>query len=150
MREIRFFIPGIPRPGGSKKVFGIKKGGIYTGRFVVTDAAGKGNRDWRASVGESAARSIGDEAKLLGPIELELVFRMPRPKSHFKKDGVTPSSGFELLHTKMPDVGKLARSTTDACKGILWRDDSQIVKETHEKWYSDQPGCHLIAKEIEI
>ena len=51
MKNIRqpihdFFVEGIPRPGGSKKAFAIKKNGRYTGKTIVTDA-GKHTKKWR-------------------------------------------------------------------------------------------------------
>lgn len=145
MIEIMFFVPGIPRPGGSKRVFPIRKAGILTGKFIVTDAAGQANKDWRASVAHEA--KIAMEARSLGPLTtpvmLTLNFRLPRPKGHFNSKGVLKPSAPEYP-TSRPDVGKLARSTQDALTHIVWIDDAQIVEETHRKLYVEHnghPGC---------
>lgn len=162
MNEIRFFVGGIPQSGGSKTAFAIKKAGVYTGRSAMVEAGTKESRqrkrDWRAKVTLAAgvAANEANEANITGlenpfplrcPVYLELVFYMPRPKSHFRpKDGaVRPSA--PQHHIVMPDAGKLARGTTDACKGILWRDDSQVIEELHKKAYTTgQPGCWITVR----
>lgn len=151
MKEIRFFISGIPSPGGSKSAFCLKKGGIYTGRAVVVDAGGKKTKEWRQDVATAAmeAMRLADSAPLTGAVELELIFQMPRPKSHFRSDGVTLKPGSQLRHVTRPDCTKLARSTEDAMTGKVYLDDAQIVKQTHEKFFSDQPGAWVIVKEAE-
>lgn len=152
MKGIRFFVPGIPAPGGSKRGFAIKKGGAYTGHVAIVDAGGERTKNWRASVVSAAWKAMEGPSKilLLGPIQLELLFQMPRPKSHFRSDGVTLRPSAPLHHVIRPDCGKLARSTTDACTGILWRDDAQIVVDHGEKAFSLQPGCWIVVKTVEI
>src|ERR1043165_1423642 len=164
MKEIRFFVAGSPRPGGSKRVFPIRKGGVLTGKFIVTDAAGQANKDWRASVaheGKEAMREPvnngnGEVAAFVefhpipGPLELELHFVLPRPKGHFKPGHPWLKDNAPEHHTSRPDAGKLARSTTDALTSILWRDDAQIVKETHSKAYGSRPGVTVIVREAKI
>jgi len=44
---ITLFIPGIPAPGGSKRGFAIRKGGVLTGRVAMVDAGGQRTKDWR-------------------------------------------------------------------------------------------------------
>jgi Holliday junction resolvase RusA-like endonuclease len=165
MSEIRFFCPGIPSPGGSKSVFPIKAkskfftcpkcsiewntGPAFTGRFVVTDAGGKKTKEWRQDVAKAAllAMKAAELAPLSGAIEVEMIFQMPRPKSHYRSDGVTLRPGSPLRHMTRPDVLKLARSTEDSLTGICFADDAQIVKETIEKAYSADSGCWVIIRE---
>lgn len=160
MREISFFVAGIPRPGGSKRVFPIRKAGALTGKFIVTDAAGQANKDWRASVAHEAQEAMRNshdtyENPWTGPVELELYFKLPRPKGHMlPKARIAKGGGVTFVrenapthHTSRPDAGKLARSTTDACTSILWADDAQIVKETHTKSYGARPGVQITMRE---
>ncbi len=158
MSEIRFFCPGVPAPGGSKTGFAIKKGGQYTGRVAIIDAAGKRNKEWRQRVACAAMNAMkhADLAPMTGPIEAEFIFQMPRPKSHYGARRYQKISHVEdpgilrphapPCHITRPDVLKLARSTEDALTGICYGDDSQIVKETIEKFYSDQAGAWIILK----
>lgn len=144
--NLTFFVPGIPRPGGSKRVFPIRKGGKLTGKFIVTDAAGKGNKDWRASVAHEASQNV-ITSDLLGlparlPMRIEIVFTLPRPKSHFRANGTLKPTA-PAYHITKPDCLKLARSTTDALTGILYFDDSQLVIETYNKGYGPNPGAHI-------
>jgi Holliday junction resolvase RusA-like endonuclease len=160
MNEIKFFVSGIPRPGGSKRVFPIRKGGQLTGKFIVTDAAGQANKDWRASVAHEGKLCLGNPdyadslyfGSMTVPIEIELHFVLPRPKGHIKGEAidgslVTLKKSAPEHHTSRPDTGKLARSTVDALTHILWVDDSQIVKETHSKAYGSRPGVTVIVRE---
>jgi Holliday junction resolvase RusA-like endonuclease len=150
MNELRFFVSGKPAPGGSKKVFPIRKAGVLTGKFVVTDAGGMANKNWRANVAHAGAQAMKERGLRPGvcALELELIFHLPRPKSHFlSKSVIQLRAGAPMFPITRPDVGKLARSTQDALTGIVWRDDAQVVKETHEKVYSDQPGCWIVIRE---
>lgn len=159
VKEIRFFVNGCPAPGGSKQAFvplhPVTKQPYRskaTGRIVVNviDDAGKRNKEWRGNVAAAAmeAMRLADSAPLTGAVELELIFQMPRPKSHFRSDGVTLKPGSPLRHVTRPDCTKLARSTEDAMTGKVYLDDGQIVKQTHEKAFSDVPGCWVIVREV--
>lgn len=138
-----FFVPGIPAPGGSKKGFVNPK----TGCVVIVDDA-KRNKDWRATVALFASQRFHEP--LTCPVSVEVMFYMPRPKGHLRKDGsVRPSA--PQYPTVKPDATKLWRSTEDALKGIAWRDDSQVVQQFICKVYGSRPGAliwiHEIAKE---
>lgn len=143
---IQFFVAGQPRPGGSKRVFGIKKNGIPTGRFIVTDASGPAGKDWRASVVQSAfeAMRAANLAPLQCALRLNLNFLMPRPKYHFKKNGELKDNA-PTRHIKPADSTKLTRSVEDACTKICWQDDAQICEQFITKNYTSivcpQPGC---------
>lgn len=149
MKEIRFFIPGTPSPGGSKSAFCLKKGGRYTGRAVVVDAGGKKTKLWRQEVAKAARLAMDGETRLTEAVEIELIFHMPRPKSHYRSDGLMLRSGRPPEHITRPDCTKLARSTEDAMTGIVYADDGQIVKQTHEKFYCEPEagGAWIIIRE---
>jgi Holliday junction resolvase RusA-like endonuclease len=145
---IQFFVPGIPRPGGSKRAFPIKKGGQFTGRVAIVDAAGQSNKDWRASVVQFAfeAMKASGKSPLDGPLSMLLTFRMPRPKYHYDSKGL--KSEAPAYHTIKPDTTKLTRAVEDAMKGIVFRDDCQIANQAASKVYSDEPGCYIEIRRI--
>jgi len=158
MNELRFFVPGHPAPGGSKSAFvptNRQTGEPYrkNGRIIVnvTDAGGKKTKAWRQEVAKAAfiAMKNADLAPFTGPVEMELLFHMPRPKSHYRSDGVTLRPGCPLQHVFKPDALKLGRAVEDGLTGICFADDSQVVKESLEKFYSDQPGAWVCIKEAE-
>ena len=138
---ISFFVPGMPKPGGSKKAF------VIGGRARIVDACAK-NKEWRAVVSLCAAEAMIGTPMFDGvPLDVSFTFYLPRPKGHFGKKGLKPNAPpFPL---PKPDVLKLARSTEDACSTIVWRDDSANVTMTLRKRYvSDgaQIGCAVQIK----
>jgi len=141
MNPIRFFVPGIPAPGGSKRAFINRK----TGRPIVTDDC-KRNKDWRTMVGWAGTEQF--KAPLAGPLRVEFHFVMPRPKDHFGKGKnagkLKPSA--PQYHTSRPDATKLIRSTEDALTGIAWRDDAQIAHQVGDKVYGDKPGAWIMVE----
>ncbi len=141
---LSFFVPGHPKPGGSKRGFYIQK----LKRVVITEDC-KHSKDWRAVVALKAAEVMagvmGGRPPLEGPLEVAIRFQVARPQSHFGKRGLKPSA--PKLPAKKPDLTKLWRSTEDALTGIVWKDDSQIVHQTISKSFSDQPGCYIEVSE---
>jgi Holliday junction resolvase RusA-like endonuclease len=138
-KMIRIEVSGIPKPGGSKR-------GFYRGgKVIITDAC-KGSKDWKSLVAYSARQQYQGNP-LTGSIRVYVTFKMPRPKYHFKKNGM-PSAKLETYHTKKPDATKLMRSTEDALTGILWADDSQIYHQEITKIYGAQPGAVIEVEEI--
>ena len=152
---ISFFVPGVPKPGGSKRAF-FRPGMKHP---VITDASGQPGRDWRAVVKDCAMQAIArppsTENEILGfdpptwPLEgalkLAVTFQMVRPKGHFrsgKHDSKLKPSAPDFP-TGRPDATKLTRSLEDALTGILWRDDAQIVEQVIRKRYADQPGARV-------
>lgn len=140
-----FFVPGIPKPGGSKKAFRHAK----TGKIIVTDSC-KGNKDWRAVVALAATEAFR-EGPLTGPLQVEFGFCLLRPKGHFGtgKRAAEIRSSAPTYPTVKPDTTKLIRSTEDAMTGIVWRDDSQIVIQHGTKVYSDRAGCLVTVRELD-
>jgi len=137
-----FFVPGTPRPGGSKTAFYNKK----TGRAMIVDAGGKPTKNWRDSVA-TAALEAGIE-KLDGPVRLNLSFFFERPKSHYRSGKYSNELKTDApkFKTSKPDTTKLIRSTEDALTGIAWHDDSQVIRQFAEKLYCDKdatPGCKV-------
>lgn len=72
-------------------------------------------RPWREAV---KAAAYGAGPLLDGPLAVQMVFTLPRPKSAPKRD-TTPY--------RTPDLSKLARSTEDAITDAgLWSDDARV------------------------
>lgn len=71
------------------------------------------------------------------PIEVECRFYFSPPKS-YTKTKLKQISSKQMLYTKKPDVDNLFKGVTDALNGVIYKDDSQIIKATMYKEYSDQ------------
>lgn len=82
------------------------------------------------------------------PLEIDIVFYMPIPKSYSKKQKAEILSG-RLKHTKKPDIDNLIKSVLDALNGLVYADDSQIIKVTAVKRYAETGSTELTIKEGE-
>jgi Holliday junction resolvase RusA-like endonuclease len=145
---IQFFVPGVPKPGGSKKGFIHAR----TGRVIVMEDCAK-NKDWRASVAHEG-RLVHQGALLSGPLFLEIVFVFCRPKSHYGtgKNAILLKSSAPIWHTQSPDSTKLVRSTEDALTKVLWVDDSQICEQrVTKRWVprNVMSGAHVTVRKLD-
>jgi Holliday junction resolvase RusA-like endonuclease len=129
MPEITFTVYGIAQPAGSKTA-----GVTRAGKVFVRDAARHG-APWRRHVARSAAEAMNGSGLLEGALEVSVIFTVPRPKGHYGAKGLRPSA--PAHPTVRPDVTKLLRAVEDACTGIVWRDDSQIVAQHAYKEYGE-------------
>ena len=140
--HVKFFVPGIPAPGGSKTIFFNK----MTGKPIVAPAC-KRTKDWSSHVRFAALEAVEGRPPYNGPVRLGIDFVMPRPKSHFRtgKHAGELKPDAPQWHTKAPDTTKLIRSTEDALKGICWRDDSQVCWQIAVKFYCRPTGTFCLS-----
>lgn len=136
---IVFQVLGRPQPAGSKK--GFKN--PHTGRVIITDDAKK-SRPWKQQVAGAAAAHV-DGRLLTGPVRLDVVFYLARPKGHHgtgRNSGTVKRSAPEYPTVK-PDTTKLLRAVEDALTGTCWRDDAQVVVQTARKLYGAPERCEV-------
>src|SRR5215813_9909405 len=112
---ISFFVSGTPRPKGSKHAFLHPN----TKRIVMIESAAKDLKPWMSDIRYHAEQHKPNGEVYDGPVYIRMTFGMPRPKSLPKKI---------LEPLKRPDLDKLVRAVLDALKGVLYRDDSQVVE----------------------
>ena len=60
------------------------------------------------------------------------------PKSWSKRKHIAANMG-DIRPTTKPDWDNIGKAVCDALNGLVWKDDSQIVHATTEKYYSDDP-----------
>ena len=121
------FVAGEAKPQGSKRGFVTK-----TGRVAMVEMAGNPLKQWRTAISwkmKGEAAKAGWE-KTDAPVSVKLIFQMRRPKKPKYPDPVT-----------RPDLDKLSRAVLDALTdtGVIWQDDSQVVRLLAEKHYA-RPG----------
>ena len=51
-------------------------------------------------------------------------------------------------HKAIEFIYRQAPLYADAFNGVVWRDDSQVVRVVSEKRYSDRPGVLVTVKEV--
>lgn len=126
MSSVTFTVRGFPAPQGSKRAIVNR----YSGKAALIESS-KRVKPWRADVREAAITAMGDPMFMLrGPLYVELEFRLPRPKGHYRTGihaGELKPSAPEHLAGK-PDIDKLARAVLDAITGIVWTDDAQVTQ----------------------
>ena len=140
---IQFFVPGIGRTAGSKSAFKDRRGKVHLTH------AGKYSKGWMDKVSWFALKEHGQRTVLLTcPISLKLTFFQKRPSGHYRTGryaGLLKDSA-PKYPTSKPDLTKLIRAAEDALTGIIWKDDSQIVKQDTKKVYcgpKDKIGVYI-------
>lgn len=147
MSKVEFFVPGVPAPGGSKKGYYNK----HT-KFVTLTSACPRTKPWMETVKWWAKQAWNRQCLLERHIRFTFEFHMLRPKGHYgvgRNAGIVKASSPKFPGVR-PDLTKLVRSTEDALTGIIWRNDSLVVKQDNSKIYVDKdPGVQILIEEIE-
>lgn len=76
------------------------------------------------------------------PLWLSVIAYMGIPKSKSKKFKQAAKDGWERP-TKKPDLSNIVKGIEDALNGLLYKDDSQIVKLDVTKYYSEEPRVEV-------
>lgn len=116
------------------------------GGFVKTYTPAK-TSEWEDVVREEARKAMGSSEPIDGPVALSLRFYLPIPASWSKKRTEAAKSGQER-HIKKPDADNFAKAVMDACNGVLFIDDSQVVDMHVAKYYSDWPRVVVTMLEV--
>lgn len=88
-----------------------------------------------------AQKQAGNQPRLAGPIQADVLFVISKPKKPKDKN----------YHVVRPDLDNLLKLVLDALNGILWNDDSQIVQICASKRYvndNEKPYIELILKDL--
>ena len=117
--------------------------------------------DVRAACKAALLRSGARGLHPLGTaLAVEMVFRFPRPKSHYRTGRfageLKPNA--PTFHTAKPDADNCAKAVLDAlgrfdqCPNLLWCDDAQIAWAPPLKLYADpeqEPGASVVIYPLE-
>lgn len=87
------------------------------------------------------------------PVSINIKFYMKRPNDHFKtrqkkvqrdvsmlKPQHLPTSDYNPVATR-PDIDNLVKFILDCCTGVLYEDDTQVVKLVVTKMYDNHRNC---------
>lgn len=134
---IKFWVPGLPVPQGSK-IPGVTK----NGRPYLRESSDKHLKPWRAAIKETAEKAreeLGLET-LDGPVGLSLDFVFPRLKSDPDR----------IWKYTAPDGSKIQRAVEDALTDAgVWTDDARVVTWAGAKWHGDCPGVTIRVWQID-
>lgn len=145
-RRLEFFVPGEPKPMGSKTAFVVK--GKFGPRAVVTDGKkGPEMRAWKDSVIAATMAEDDRGERIMGAVRVSLTFFLARPAGHTGKKGLLPSA--PRYPAVKPDLDKLARSTLDALAVALLSDDARVVTLELAKRYAEgATGARIVVEEL--
>ena len=128
---IAFEIPGPPVGKGRPRAFRM-------GNSVRMHTPEK-TASYESLVKIAARIAMKSAAPMAFPVALSLVVRHAIPKSWSKRRQDAALAGTERPTTK-PDADNVAKAVADACNGIVWVDDAQVVELHVSKRYSATPG----------
>lgn len=136
---IRFTVPGEPTGKGRPRV--VKKNG-FTRTYTPDKTVSYENLvKW-------VVTSADNFKPITGEIEASIKAMYKIPKSMSKKDRKLVDEG-KLHPTKKPDLDNVAKIILDSLNGIAYSDDSQVVRLTVEKHYSDEPRVEVVLREAD-
>ena len=133
MSEVRFTSYGTVAGQGSMNAFV----SASTGDVIVTHPHKL--TAWRQHVGYDALQAMRGRQLLEGPLELQALFYIVRGKT-VKRDAP---------HVK-PDIDKLLRGIGDALEGIVYVNDSQIIRIVGEKFYGEPSRVEVVVMQCEV
>lgn len=133
--SITFSIPGPAVPERKRQV----RMGTFTRRVDTPECKNK-----KAQIQSCAAAAmVGADGlldpPLMCPLQVTIRIYRPRPASWTKK---------RWAWDVKPDCSNFAKLIEDACTGIIWSDDAQIVRLIVEKRHRAAPGIRVTAREI--
>ena len=150
MTALAFFVPGKPQTAGSKTAvpMGSRMGVIEAG----TKESRARKKTWRGDLRDGALRAmeqlpVADLTELLdAPLAVTMVIVRRRPATHIRANGTVKDWAAPLLPVQRPDTVKIVRAAADALTGVLWDDDSQIVRHQLHKAFGDQAGLRAVSE----
>lgn len=134
--DFAFTIPGKAAPKGSR-VAGVTKTGVRFNRESNPHVQ-IWMRHAKATLTTAACEAQHIAWDKDTPLAVTVTFYVERPK---KPTYEYPSRG---------DVDKLCRSLLDACTGIVWADDSQVVHLEAVKAYADTASTDVVVTPLEL
>lgn len=148
-------VRGIPTPQGSKKAFVNK----YTGRAQMKEQTGEKLESWRHNVQAQAMDAIAAEpgwTPYAVPVEVDVVFRFARPKSHFytgrNAQQLRDNAPTHPVGRNVGDIEKLVRAMNDSLTNAgVWIDDSLVASLTAMKLYANEfseLGAHITVRPL--
>ena len=131
MTHVEFVVPGKPVGKERPRAF---RAGSGVRMFTPEKTA-----SYESMVKLVAHRAMAGAGLMAFPVALSLVVLHAIPKSWSKRKQAAALAGTERPTSK-PDADNVAKAIADACNGVVWVDDAQVVELRVSKRYSATPG----------
>lgn len=132
---ICFTVPGQPVGKGRPRV--TRSGHAYTPQKT---------RDAEAWIAQHAKQAMGPARPLEGPVSSQLAFIVPVPASWSKRR--REQAARQEVYPAKPDIDNLAKAVLDACNGIVYQDDTQVVILQAAKLYGEPARTEVRISEL--
>jgi len=135
--NVSFTVPGEPVAQGRPRITTIN------GRARAFDP--KKSRSYKAVVSDRAENAMKCRAPIEGAVDLSVTAYFTCPKSRHRKR--TPRA--QEPRVQRPDIDNVVKAIKDAMTGIVWLDDSQVVRLQALKFTAAQgepPKVEVIAR----
>lgn len=137
--EIQFTVPGQPvAKGRARAAMRGKSITMYTPIKTV---------NYEGLVAHSASVAMAGRSLIQGAVSVELDIMLQIPESWSIKKKIAAVNG-SIAATKKPDCSNILKAIEDGMNGVVYKDDSQIVRVIQNKRYSETPGVLVIVREI--
>jgi len=98
----------------------------------------KKTKDYMKLVAILSRKAMGNTPIFIGPVGIKINAYMTIPKSWSKKKK-KQAINREIRPITKPDNDNIEKVVWDGVKGIVWKDDCQVVDNFCHKYYSDNP-----------
>lgn len=123
---ISFDLPGPPHGKGRPRI--TRQGRAYTPEAT---------RQAEGFIRHQAAQAMAGVEVLRGAVSARVEIEVEPPASFSKKKRAAALSG-EVFPTVKPDADNVLKAIFDACNGVVYLDDKQIVKLSMYKRYGER------------
>jgi Holliday junction resolvase RusA-like endonuclease len=128
-------------PGPVDRKFARRGGSVVA--YTPAKTAG-----YEALVQRAARDAIGGREPSVRPIKLVIGLTLAIPASWSKKRRGQAIAG--VIHaTKKTDADNVLKGLKDACNGIVWKDDAQVVCIEPWKAYGAMPSAAMFVLEVD-
>jgi Holliday junction resolvase RusA-like endonuclease len=135
VRLVLITIPGVPRGKGRPR-FVRATGRTYTPEQTAS---------YEGVIRHEASLEMRGEPPMEGPLAIAVTAVVAMPKRFGKKHRQAVEAG-QLWPTTRPDADNYLKTACDALNGIVYRDDSQLVRMEAVKCYGAAPRLSITVR----
>ena len=104
-------------------------------------------RKYEQAIRIAAAAAMDGRAPLDEAVEMTVLVVLPIPMSMSRKRQREALAGLRLP-TKRPDLDNFLKTAADGCAGVVFRDDSLIIKLIATKRYGSRPRLEITVEPL--